>query len=378
MADLYGAGRYTGVNRIGGGEGYTDVFTAANCDHVARSTSELLDIFSRMSTGQRIFVPWDNRISLYDTILTTPKGIVIAGDLGLNGSPGGLLENSHVGGTKSFPYCIELGDGSRMTGLRVKGGYFDEVNRPTGKHWGGVHTGLASQVDNCDFSGWINGALVPRRHTGNAHLHHNYIHDNPAEGFGYGIYATYVSNTRIPLIECNLFWNNRHDLAGHGGSESGNATCYEFRYNIHKGGNGNVNHAHVDCHGGTDVDDPYTPAGDTLLVYYNTWLSAAQESVKLRGIPRKKGLVHGNWTRWLYQGQSGLHTQIANECHAFYQCFNMTSGGGPDMRDKFYNGIPTDESVYINFQAFDNWYGPNPAPNMELRKMAINVEVMAR
>jgi len=195
-------------------------------------------------------------------------------------------------------------------------------------------------VENCEVYQWpFSGIAVYEDGLSGlgspdiAYIHHNSIHNNRRDGYGYGVSAGQAS----VLIEANLFDYNRHSIEGERGTP---ATNYEARYNIV--GPHASNHC-FDCHGGDDTPDwgfasgpdPGVPAGGTVLIHHNTFESAVYASVTIRGVPETTCDVYNNWTYWPRKSYARAFEQsVAN--------LGLTP--------------------YVNMAVHDNWYGTAPPP----------------
>lgn len=106
----------------------------------------------------------------------------------------------------------------------------------------------------------------------NNRIHHNFIHDNRQDGFGYGVEIDYG----YAQIYSNIFQRNRHDIAGTGKKESG----YEaFCNTVLEGGND----TNFDMHGEGNHD--YSPnAGKFIHIHHNDFLDLGKNRTHIQNI----------------------------------------------------------------------------------------------
>ena len=292
---------------IGGGQGYRNVITKG--DIQVRTVDELAAALKTVQSGQTVFIPGSTELDCTDVIfaedfhIDVPSGVTLAGDRGLQGSPGALIY-SDAFATK--PLIRILGPNVRITGLRLRGPdpkrRLEHHKRSFNPDRGddkqqheyyyrlpvsqGIRTDSDNlEVDNCELSGWSHVAVFLSAGRGHR-IHHNFIHHNQLNGLGYGISHGYEAASS--LIECNLFNFNRHSIAGTGAP--GNS--YEARNNIELGESLSHN---FDMHGGRDRKDGTEIAGDLIRVHHNTFLGSKVRAVVIRGIPREEARIDHNW-----------------------------------------------------------------------------------
>ncbi len=273
FATDYGAECNPTGDPIGGGYGYSDVFSAADADYNvctlaeltaainsassgdfifidagagldlsninvpsgvtlvydASSGTELLDVLDDEYTGSKVnivFVDGSYEIDLTgESSITIPGGITLASDRGYNGSSGALLYSDDY----SNPIvCLftTLGDNVRITGLRLRGP--ESVTGTRGStiyYTKAIKTEHDTEIDNCEIYDWKHSAIMLDEDA-DTYIHHNYIHNN----FSYGVCLgnTDPGGTIEALIEANLFSQNDHSIAGTGNR----GLSYEARYNL--------------------------------------------------------------------------------------------------------------------------------------------------
>jgi hypothetical protein len=328
-------------NPIGGGPGYSNVKDPATADYVVSSRGQLLNALAGATSGQIIYVADSAKIDMSGLrSIVVPEGVTLASGRGRDGSLGGLIY------TKTMTYHYEQlflpQSHVIFSGIRLRGP--DGSIRTNGADptvtgiWCSGYHGLV--VENCEVYQWpfsgisvyedgLSGLSSPDV----AYIHHNSIHNNRRDGYGYGVSVGQAS----ALIEANLFDYNRHSVEGERGTPAAN---YEARYNI--AGPHASNHC-FDCHGGDDTPDwgfesgpdASVPAGGTILIHHNTFESAAYASVTIRGVPETMCDVYNNWTYWPRKSYARAFEQsVAN--------LGLTP--------------------YANMAVHDNWYGTEPPP----------------
>ena len=206
-AETYGAESNPTGNPIGGGAGYSDIYTQNDprVDYVVRTLSELRSALSSARAGDVIFIPSGVTIdtSSVQTGLTIPAGVTVASDRGYNGSPGGRIYHPRKSGWSTSSHAVALkagGNNARLTGVRLEG--TDTMVSPrTLPMSGGISSnGYRVIVDNCEISGFSYFGVSASAGASNyGYIHHNYIHHCQADGYGYG-----VLNGGTTLIEANI------------------------------------------------------------------------------------------------------------------------------------------------------------------------------
>lgn len=276
--DSYGCEANPTGNPIGGGAGYSDIFTAG--DFTVRTKDELLAALSQAQPGQVIFIPDGVEIDLTgarDIVL--PAGVTLAGTRGLNGSQGARIFSTW---DESYRLFRTAGDEVRVTGLRFEGPHAGQAK--TAKYSSFLlttHYGL--EVDNCELSAFNTHGITASTGAFNVYVHHNYIHHIQRSGYGYGVR---VDDCAVRII-ANIFDYCRHHIAS-GGSPG---CSYEAAWNLIEG---NANGHHFDMHGGSDRGDSTNIAGDWMEIHHNTFISPLAH-VGIRGVPSDHAVIHHNW-----------------------------------------------------------------------------------
>jgi len=300
-ADLskeYGAECNPTGNPIGGGKGYTKLFTTG--DFTVRTAEELLAALKKAKPGQVVYVAPDATIDLSGQgNVVVREGVTVAGSRGQNGSPGPLISVSKFGASKaSFDFVFEARPGARITGLRIRGpgpgdqGVVPKEADSTGT--AGVAARDKTEVDNCEISHFgYSGVHVDH---GAAHVHHNFIHD-------IGAYPIILAHQAKPatLLEANIIHWVHHTISATGAPGTG----YEARYNIvvlkrpfkaitpvpgRYGGHGFDVHAAV-------YQFPQHIASERISIHHNTMVDTGPYAfgVLIRGVPQDAAEIYNNW-----------------------------------------------------------------------------------
>jgi len=322
---------------VGGGPGYSQIITGG--DYICATGSQLMAALAMAASGEVIFVPSAASIDLtgsYD--LRVPAGVTIASDRGSGGSSGGRIFTGSM--TAEFRRLFEVGDYVTFSGLRLEGPDGSQGSKGADPTITGIYSygakGLV--VENCEIFNWTfagvavyNDGVDGINNRGRFYIHHSSFHHNRREGYGYGVDTAGSSG----LIEANSFDYGRHFIAGGRGFP---VNYVETRFNDF---GPNCSNALYDQHGGNDDPswgfddgpDSAVPAGGTLLIHHNTFRSADQPSVAVRGVPYVACEVYSNWTLWP-ESQSA-------------KCF----------KQRLEN---LDLKPYQNMSVHDNWYGVAP------------------
>lgn len=254
---------------LGGGDGYEAVVPQSEADYTVTTESELSTELGNASSGEVVYVTGDITINNGDH--DVPDGVTVAGDRGINGSDGPVLDVS------GHPISALTGAGGRITGLQIRGPHPDAVGTD-------IHDSAAcgvwipdnaSEVDNCEIYGFDNASVFVDGASAESHIHHNEIHDTNTAGLGYGV-VTYHGASN-PLIEHNYFWMNRHSVAA--ADDSGGYKCRHNHFGPSPSGGGSAQGHVIDVHDPapgefyiednivteTDIDSVST--GNTQLVY---------------------------------------------------------------------------------------------------------------
>jgi hypothetical protein len=298
---------------IGGGQQYGRKVSGGN--YTVTTKNQLIDKLGSADPGEIVYIPNNVTIDLGKTRkIDINPGVTLASGRGINGAPGGRLYMGYINknSTNGTPVFKYRSDNVRITGLRMQGPQADYFNpgkcegqigpecrdppaMATYATRGFMIMGAEGEVDNCQMYGWPWVPIMTGAYDGYAvdtHIHHNSLHNNQMEGYGYGVRVT-VGN---PTIEWNYFDKNRHSIAA-----SGSPGCsYEARYNLV--GPHTVSHS-FDMHGEEIGEVPDGErAGDEIHVHHNTFqfdesyvYETGQEGVTVRGLPDNVALLENNW-----------------------------------------------------------------------------------
>ena len=299
----YGAYVNEGEDPIGGGVGYSEIFTTG--DYVVDTVDELLDALGKAKSGEVIFIEGHARIDVSGiTPLTLGEGVTLASDRGR-----ALEDGSYSTGAKIFGASLEISsmifasDNSRLSGLVIDGRnpytHAAHHSRSFGGDWSsfygtsyyslrsvnfeGIKAGSNVRVDNCEISGFGHAAIHIAPNSKDVTVDHCYIHHNQTNGLGYGICHNDASTS---VVEYCLFNYNRHSIAATGSPTTG----YIARYNIEMGES--LSHC-FDIHGGNDRGDGTDIAGTYCEMYNNTFLSK-KYPYWLRGVPEDYQIFYNN------------------------------------------------------------------------------------
>jgi hypothetical protein len=264
-------------NPIGGGEGYSDIYTSG--DFTVTTKEELLAALNEAGPGQVIFVPDGVDIELTGTMsITIPGGVILAGTRGLNGSAGARLFTKQRSGTQ----FLTAGDEVRLTGLRFEGPFAGTEKTAQNATFFSVRH-FRPEIDNCEIYNWNIQGVYTTLGASQVQVHHNYIHHCQRSGYGYGV-VVYMSDV---FIIANKFDYCRHHVAA-----GGRPGCsYEAAWNLIMP---NCTSSCLDMHGGRDRGDNTDIAGDWMDVHHNTF-QGPQRAVGIRGTPSQGAEIHHNW-----------------------------------------------------------------------------------
>lgn len=376
---LYGAGAYEGADPIGGGEGYTSYYSSDNAYAVVTTASALSTALSGAGEDDIIWIPDGTTITIGSGFSKTlQSGAILASNRGEGGVAGGKIKWTYFASSYMSP-LIYAETGSVISGLTFEGPCALSPDSGPRNCAIRIESATRVEIENCEiynfpeggiwigdtagsFDAWDSDDPVTGRHW----IHHCYIHNIQKSGFGYGIGTQGSGNTF--LAEANKIGPCRHSIMGQAGY-----TNYVLRYNIftdcyyatssaypYTSGSGWYNAVVVDCHGSGTTASP--PAGNHLLVYYNTFSKnttfSAKPNVGIRGIPYTECLVYYNWTQKTFGGLTGLRTETVTKSNetAFA---TLLSSGGYDWP------VSGDTLADYNMSVYDNWYGtaaPTDAP----------------
>lgn len=219
-------------NPIGGGLCYTNMVNKDGANFVVNNKQGLKSALLSATSGQIIYVEDNAVIDLSgEKNLVIPGGVTLASGRGKNGSLGALLfSNSLFPQSDTAAVFVTGGPNVRITGLRLKGPNPDIWDHD---YSGGVGNALRNfhsdlEVDNNEIYAWDKWAIYLYI-SKDAHIHHNYFHENIREGYGYSVWVGGAGNevNSNSLIEANLFRGCRHCVAS-----SGHENSWEARYNV--------------------------------------------------------------------------------------------------------------------------------------------------
>jgi hypothetical protein len=287
----YGSTYNATGNPIGGGEGYSGLVNSWTT--YVSTASDLVAALSNAMSGNVIYVDDNADLEVNSYLpLQLKAGVTLASGRGkmINGtlSQGARLHITPdpAGGVNKSIITV-IGEGARVTGLRLDGGdstrgdlitrYLPWTNCVYA--WGYNTT----EVDNNDITGNRWGGVA----INDGYVHHNNIHDNPYWELGYSIVQDGSNTTGGILIEGNLFDNNRHDIA----STGKNTSRYEARYNTTL--RFDYGHAY-DMHRNTACNC----AGDWVKIHHNTFKDTGNQNnhaIRIRGIPVTSTNIFNNW-----------------------------------------------------------------------------------
>jgi len=264
-------------NPIGGGEGYSDIYTSG--DFTVTTKEELLEALKQAQAGQVVFVPDGIEIELTGTMsIQMPGGVTLAGTRGLNGSQGALLFTKQRSGTQ----FVTTGDEGRVTGLRIEGPLAGTERTAQNATFMYVRH-FRTEIDNCEIYNWNIQGVHTSLGASQVQVHHNYIHHCQRSGYGYGV-VVYSSDVNIIA---NKFDYCRHHIAA-----GGRPGCsYEAAWNLIME---NCTSTELDMHGGRDRGDNTDIAGDWMDIHHNTFLGPKRE-VGIRGTPSQGAEIHHDW-----------------------------------------------------------------------------------
>jgi hypothetical protein len=180
VEQTYGCEPNPSGNRIGGGEGYGDIYETG--DFSCPTTEELLQALGQAQPGQAVFVPDGAEIDVIGHRLTIRERVTLAGTRDLNGSLGARV---FTGATGSFT-TASAADGSRLTGLRFEGPHGGPERIALSAYFLAISS-YDVTVDNCEIYNLNQTAIAVGRSAFRTRIHHNYIHHNQKAGMGYGV-----------------------------------------------------------------------------------------------------------------------------------------------------------------------------------------------
>ncbi len=276
---------------LGGGAGYEGIVTEG--DFTVRTVDELQSALKQAKAGQTVFLPANVQIDLTGRAITVPAGVTLASDRGAVQQDGSISAGAMLFTSVRQKEAVLLSENARFCGITLVGpdterhmthlqrGLNDAGNKYTDYYYklmltrGVSVTGNGAEVDNCEISGFSEAGVYLGGYT-DITVHHNWIHHNQRNGFGYGVVLygqTYVEVYR------NLFNFDRHAIAADGSANSG----YTAHDNAHLG---TAIYHIFDAHGGADRGDGTQIACERIDMYNNVFLSD-KIPYKKRGTPEE-------------------------------------------------------------------------------------------
>ena len=276
---------------LGGGAGYEGVVTKGT--YTATTREELKNALKQAQAGETVFIPGGIQIDLTRSPITIPKGVTLASDRGAVLSDGSISTGAMLFTTVRQKEAVFLSENARLCGITLAGpdterhmshlqrGLNEAGNKYTDYYYklpltrGVSVNGKGAEVDNCEIAGFSEAGIYIGGYT-DVTVHHNWIHHNQRNGFGYGVVLykqTYVEVYR------NLFNFDRHAIAADGSANSG----YTAHDNAHLG---TAIYHIFDAHGGADRGDGTKIACERVDMYHNVFLSD-KIPYKKRGTPEE-------------------------------------------------------------------------------------------
>lgn len=276
---------------LGGGAGYDGIMT--NGDFTVSTVDELQSALKQAKAGQTVFIPANVQIDLTGRSITVPAGVTLASDRGAVQSDGSISAGAMLFTSVRQKEAVFLSENARFCGITLVGpdterhmthlqrGLNGKGDRYTDYYYklmltSGVSvTGNGAEVDNCEISGF-SGAGIDITDCVDVAVHHNWIHHNQRNGFGYGVVLGGQSYVEVYR---NLFNFDRHAIAADGSAKSG----YSAHDNAHLG---TAIYHIFDAHGGADRGDGTQIACERIDMYNNVFLSD-KIPYKKRGTPEE-------------------------------------------------------------------------------------------
>jgi len=301
---MYGAYVTEGQDPIGGGVGYSEIFTTG--DYVVDTLEELVAAAEAAKSGEIIFVEGHAFIDVSSVMtINIGAGVTLASDRGCvdgegNCSAGAVLYSS----PNYYQPVIATGDGARISGIVIAGydteAHMDHYKRSYNETikmlYGfetsfyslpmqdGICPGNDTRIDNCEIFGFGHAGIHIKVGIKGIRVDHCYIHHNQTHGLGYGVCHNDGTES---VIEYCLFNYNRHSIQATGAPTTG----YIARFNVDMG---NCNSHCFDMHGGYDRKDGTEIAGTYCEMYNNTFLARNQYPYLLRGVPEDYQIFYRN------------------------------------------------------------------------------------
>lgn len=295
------------AEKLGGYQFYENTVPRSAADYEVSNASEFSSAVSNAGSNDVIYLVDDIDLRNWDRKFRINQGVTLAGDRGINGSPGPIIypRRSYSGPTQ---IQLLLEGYNRVTGIRIYGhhrdGWLQHVsdysNRYEYDDFGLWFSGPDIEVDNIEVAGFGGSCIGASNY--NCEIHHNHIHRAPLGGVGYGIggAASSGQGKSSSYIHSNVFHYTRHHIA-----DSGMGSYYVENNSFEGPLGGNV----VDMH---DSSNPDRGGGDKMEVYNNffpmsdgteehdmatsPWSSNTYEVCYIqRGYPDTGGYYYENW-----------------------------------------------------------------------------------
>jgi len=326
---------------VGGGYGFTNLVIKSQCDIIIHSASEFktwISSFPSLNNPSLVTAWIENSFDLSsvynanDFPIKLPGNIVIAGNRGQNPYITRITMPD-----ENVKRCFEIrNDNVRITGLAFEGPdptpdykLLDESKISICFHIYGKETGVKNiGIDNCEIYGWNNAAISVKQNyiqdinamPMDIMIHHNYIHHNAGNGFGYGI----VVQQAWANIYKNKFETNRHDIASTGHETSG----YEAGCNIVLERGAGVN---FDVHGESEPGntDAGPRGGRFFFIHHNEFKDVGRHRFfyeKVDGPPSNQDIFFNIGIR----GRPDVQCRIEN--NIFYNTRIFASNQNPSER----------------------------------------------
>ena len=305
---------------VGGGSSYEgQTFTEDDATVVVTSRGELSSALDNAEAGDVVFIPGDERIEMNGASMWIPDDVTLASDRGVDGSSGGVINESSDGNVRVF----KSNNGVHMSGLRFFGPHKDQDSVNYSSTWDHAGIGLqlrgnGGEVSNCEVAGFGYDAI---RSEGENHIHHSVIRNNPMSGLGYGVQV--FSGSDETVIEYCEFEDNRHCIVGQG------SAGYVARYNICR--EDQVHHA-FDHHGSGGPTEIYNNRFEMVPGTVDIYPSAFRARECLDGPVD----IHHNW------------------------CFNSNEPDPNDPGDG--DAAFASKCEFQNMNIYENHYGTSTPP----------------
>lgn len=252
--------------------------TGSPVDAVVSTADELVDAVQ--NDDRVIWVKSDATLDMSDYSDIHLRNVSIMSGRGINGDGAKLS-------TDEYPNKLFRVNGRvHLSGLRIEGPnkeHFEWPGYSSGKITTGITVPGDLTVTNCEMFGWTHAAIsVGTLDTGGRlHITDSDIHHCQMGGLGYGV-SMHEGDSRI---ERCTFDHTRHAISA-GGSGASEKCSYTAVGNVH--GFNTVSHM-FDMHGNDDW-----VAGDRLVIRNNTFATADDNAVKIRGVPNTAAWVDFN------------------------------------------------------------------------------------